>query len=40
MMMCVLPDLFDFLSDSFGQRESLCLSPLDGYSPAITGEEN
>lgn len=36
----VLPDLFDFLSDGFGQRESLCLNPLDGHRPAVTGEEN
>lgn len=33
---CLLPDLFDFLSDGFGQRESLCLDPLDGHCPAIT----
>lgn len=37
---CVLPDLFDFLSDGFGQRESLCVNPLDGHGPAITGEES
>ncbi len=36
----VLPDLFDFLSDGFGQRESLGLNPLDGHRPAIAGEEN
>lgn len=36
---CALPDLFDFLSDGFGQRESLCLNPLDGHRPAITAEE-
>lgn len=35
----VLPDLFDFLSDGFGQRESLHLDSLDGHSPAVTGEE-
>lgn len=37
---CVLPDLFDFLSDGFGQRKSLCLNPLDGHRPAITEKEN
>lgn len=40
VFVCLLPDLFDFLSDGFGQRESLCLNPLDGYCPAVTGEEN
>ncbi len=38
--MCVLPDLFDFLSDDFGQRESLVVNPLDGHGPAITVEES
>lgn len=37
---CVLPDLFDFLSDGFGERERLCLNPLDGHRPAVTREEN
>lgn len=38
--MCSLPDLFHFLSDGFGQRESLCLNPLDGHRPAVTGGES
>ena len=37
---CVLPDLFDFLSDGFGQREGLWLNPLDGHRPAVTGGGN
>lgn len=31
-----LPDLFDFLSDDFGQRERLGLNPFDGHCLAIT----
>lgn len=32
------PDLFDFLSDGFGQREGFGLNLLDGHSPTVTGE--
>lgn len=33
-----LPDLFDFLSDGFGQREGLGLNLSDGHGPTVTGE--
>lgn len=33
-----LPDLFDFLSDGFGQREGLGLDLSDGHGPTVTGE--
>lgn len=33
-----LPDLFNFLSNGFGEREGLGLNLLDGHSPAVTVE--
>jgi len=36
---CLLPDLFYFLSDGFGQRKAFCLDPFDCDCPAVTANE-